>query len=74
MTSPETLHRKSVVNEHSFTSITHMTYSDKRFYRYGFLKTKQGAELFWTAWTLERNPSYKGPKTSESGQGLILDS
>jgi hypothetical protein len=74
MASPETLHRKSAVNEHSFTSITHMTYSDTRFYRYGFLKTKQGAELFWTAWTLERNPSYKWPKMSESGRGLITDS
>jgi hypothetical protein len=50
---PITLLRKSAVNEHSFTSITHMTYSDTRFYRYGFLKTKQGAEVFWTAWTLE---------------------
>jgi hypothetical protein len=74
MTSPETLHRKSDVNEHSFTSITPMTYSDTRFYRYGFLKTKQGAELFWTAWTLEQNPNYKGPKMSESGRGLITDS
>jgi hypothetical protein len=67
MTFLEILHRKSVVNEHSFTSVTHMAYSDTRFGCYGFLKLGYGAELFWTAWTLERNPSFKGPKMSESG-------
>jgi hypothetical protein len=74
MTFPETLHRKSAINEHSFTPVTHMAYFDTRYYRYGFLKTKQGAELLWTAWTLEQNSSFRGPKMSESERGLITDS
>jgi hypothetical protein len=28
MTFPETLYTKNAVNEHSFTSVTHMAYSD----------------------------------------------
>jgi hypothetical protein len=67
MTSPETLYMKNAVNELSFLLITHTAYVDIRFGSYEFLKTEQGAELFWTAWTLERNPSFKGPKTSRSG-------
>jgi hypothetical protein len=67
MTLPETLHTKNAVNEQSFMSVTHMAYFDTRFGCYGFLKLGYGAELFWTAWTLERNPSFKGPKTSRSG-------
>jgi hypothetical protein len=53
MTFPETLHTKNAVNEHSFTSVTRIADSDTRFGHYGFLKTGYGAELFWTAWTLE---------------------
>jgi hypothetical protein len=49
MTFPETLYTKNAVNEHSFTLVTHTTYFDTRFGRYGFMKTEQGAELFWTA-------------------------
>jgi hypothetical protein len=45
MTFPETLHTKNDINEHSFTSLTHMAYSDTRFDRYGFLKSGYGAEL-----------------------------
>jgi hypothetical protein len=67
MTYLETLYMKDAVNEHSFMPVTHMTYSYTRFCRYGFLKSGYGAELFWTAWTLERNLSFMGPKTSGSG-------
>jgi hypothetical protein len=49
MTFPETLYTKNAVNEHSFMLVTHTTYFDTRFGRYGFMKTEQGAELFWTA-------------------------
>jgi hypothetical protein len=52
-TFPETLYTKNATDEHSFTLVTHMTYFDTRFGRYGFMKTEQGAELFWTASTLE---------------------
>jgi hypothetical protein len=45
MTFPETLHTKNAVNEYSFTSVTHMAYSDTRFGRYGFLMSGYGAEL-----------------------------
>jgi hypothetical protein len=45
MTFPETLHMKNVVNEHSFTPVTHMAYSDTRFRRYRFLKSGYSAEL-----------------------------
>jgi hypothetical protein len=45
MTFLETLHMKNVVNEHSFTPVTHMTYSDTRFGRYRILKSGYGAEL-----------------------------
>jgi hypothetical protein len=50
---------KNAVNELSFLLITHTDYFDTRFGCYGFLKLGYGAELFWTAWTLERNPSFK---------------
>jgi hypothetical protein len=49
MTSPETLYMKNAVNELSFLLITHTTCFDIRIGIYGFLKTEQGAELFWTA-------------------------
>jgi hypothetical protein len=62
MTSPETLYTKNAMNELSFPLITHTTCFDIQFSSYGFLKTEQGAELFWTAWTLERNPSFRVPK------------
>jgi hypothetical protein len=67
MASLETLYTKNAVNEHSFVPVTHMAYFDTRLGRYGFLKLGYGAELFWTAWTLERNPGVKGPKMSRSG-------
>jgi hypothetical protein len=51
-----------------------MVYSYTWFDRYGFLKSGYEAELFWTAWILERNPSFGGHKTSGSGRGLITDS
>jgi hypothetical protein len=35
---PETLYTKNVVNELTFSLVTHMAYSDTRFARYGFLK------------------------------------
>jgi hypothetical protein len=60
MTLPETLHTKNATNEHNFTSVIHMAYSDTRLDRYGFLKLDYDAELFWTAWTLEQNPSFRG--------------
>jgi hypothetical protein len=66
MTSPETLYTKNTVNELSFLLITHTGYFDTRFGCYRFLKLGYGAELFWTAWTLEQNLSFKGPKMSES--------
>jgi hypothetical protein len=74
MTSPETLYTKNAMNELSFLLVTHTDYFDTRFGCYRFLKLGYVAELFWTAWTLERNPSFKGPKMSESGRGLIADS
>jgi hypothetical protein len=74
MTTPETLYTKNAVNELSFLLVTHTDYFDIRFGCYGFLNLGYGAELFWTAWTLEQNPSFKGPKMSESGRGLITDS
>jgi hypothetical protein len=74
MTSPDTLYMKYAVNELSFLLVTHTDYFDTRFGCYGFLKLGYGAELFWTAWTLERNPSFKGLKMSESRRGLITDS
>jgi hypothetical protein len=45
MTLPETLHMKNAINEHGFTSVTHITYSDTWFGCYGFLKSGYGAEL-----------------------------
>jgi hypothetical protein len=74
MTFSETLHTKNAINEHSVMSVTHMTYSDTLFGRCGFLKSGYGAGLFWTDWTSERNPSFKGSKMSRSGRGLITDS
>jgi hypothetical protein len=53
MTSLETLYTKNAVNKYSFPLVTHTAYFDTRFGCYLFLKTGQGAELFWTAWTLE---------------------
>jgi hypothetical protein len=35
----ETLYTKNIINELSFLSVTHMTCFDKRFSRYGFLKS-----------------------------------
>jgi hypothetical protein len=67
MTSPETLYMKNTVNELSFLLVTHTDYFNIRFGCYGFLKLGYGAELFGTAWTLERNLSFKGPKMSQSG-------
>jgi hypothetical protein len=67
MTSPENWYMKNAMNELSFLLITHTDYFDIRFGCYKFLKLGYGAELFWTAWTLERNPSFKGLKMSESG-------
>jgi hypothetical protein len=45
MTSPETLYMKNAINEHRFTLVTHMAYSNTRFGRYRFLKSGYGAEL-----------------------------
>jgi hypothetical protein len=45
MTFAETLHTKNAVNEHNFTSVTHMAYSDTRFGRYGFFKSGYSAKL-----------------------------
>jgi hypothetical protein len=45
MTFPETLHMKNDVNEHIFTSVTHVAYSDTQFGRDGFLKSGYGAEV-----------------------------
>jgi hypothetical protein len=39
MTSPEILYTKDVNNELSFLLVTHTTYFDLRFGRYGFLKS-----------------------------------
>jgi hypothetical protein len=44
---------ENAVNELNFSLVTHTAYFHTLFGRYGFLKRKQGAELFWTAWTLE---------------------
>jgi hypothetical protein len=41
------------MNEQNFSLVTHMVYFNTQFGRYGFLKSGYGAELFWTAWTLE---------------------
>jgi hypothetical protein len=62
MTSPKTLYTKNAVNEHSFLFVTHTAYFNTRFGHYEFLKSGYGAELFWTAWTLELNQSFRGPK------------
>jgi hypothetical protein len=53
MTFSETLYTKNAGNEYSFLLVAQMAHSDTRFGRYRFTKTEQGAELFWTAWTLE---------------------
>jgi hypothetical protein len=53
MTTLETLYMKSAVSEHSFSLVIHTTYFITWFGHYGFLKLGYGAELFWTAWTLE---------------------
>jgi hypothetical protein len=53
MTSPETLHAKIAVNKLSFPLVTYTAYFDTQFGSYGLLKGENGAELFWTAWTLE---------------------
>jgi hypothetical protein len=45
MTFPETLYTKNSVNELSFTPVTHTSYSDTQFCRYGFLNLGYGAEL-----------------------------
>jgi hypothetical protein len=37
MTSPEALYMKIIINELIFLLVTHMTYFDLRFDRYGFL-------------------------------------
>jgi hypothetical protein len=68
MTSPETLYTKNAVNEHRFLMVTHMAYFNTRFGRYDFFKLGYGAELFWTAWTLERIPSFSGPKQVNLGE------
>jgi hypothetical protein len=68
MTSPETLYMKNVINEHSFPLVTHTAYFNTRFGRYGLLKAGYGAELFWIAWTLERNPSFWGRKPVNLGE------
>jgi hypothetical protein len=44
MTSPETLYTKSVVIELSFPLVTHTTYFDTWFGRYGFLNSGFSAE------------------------------
>jgi hypothetical protein len=62
MTSQETLYTKNAANDHSFPLVTHTAYFNTWFGRYGFLKSGYGAELFWTAWTLEWNPSFMGPR------------
>jgi hypothetical protein len=36
MTSPETLHMKDAINEHSFPLDTHTAYFNTQFGRYGF--------------------------------------
>jgi hypothetical protein len=53
ITFAETFYTKNAIREHKFTLVTHMTYSDTQFGSYGFLKTEQGAELFWTDCILE---------------------
>jgi hypothetical protein len=45
MTFIETLHTKNDVNEHSFTLVTHMAYSNTQFGRYGYLNPGYGAEV-----------------------------
>jgi hypothetical protein len=67
MTYLETFYMKNAVNKLSFTPVTHTAYSDTRFCRYGFLKSGYAAELFWTAWTLEQNTSFRELKTSGFG-------
>jgi hypothetical protein len=59
MTSPKTLYMKNAVNEHRFMLVTHTAYFDTRFCCYGLLNSGYGAELFWAAWTLEQNPSFR---------------
>jgi hypothetical protein len=39
MTSLETLYVRNAANEHNFLLVTHMTWFDKRFGRYGILKS-----------------------------------
>jgi hypothetical protein len=50
MTSLETLYTKNVANELSFLLVTHMTYFDTRFGRYGFLSQVTVLIRFWTDW------------------------
>jgi hypothetical protein len=45
MTSPETLYTRNVINELSFSLVTHTPYSNARFGHYGILKSGYGAEL-----------------------------
>jgi hypothetical protein len=44
MTSPKTLYTKNTINELSFSPVTHTSYFDTRFGRYGFLKSGYGAD------------------------------
>jgi hypothetical protein len=67
MTYLETFYMKNAVNKLSFTPVTHTAYSDTRFCRYGFLKSGYAAELFWTAWALEQNTSFRELKMSGFG-------
>jgi hypothetical protein len=46
MTFPETLNTKVAVSEFSFLLLTHMAYSDARFYSYEILKSGRGAENY----------------------------
>jgi hypothetical protein len=73
MTSLETLYMKNAVNEHSFAPVTHTTYSDIRFGRYGFLKTEQGAELILDRTVRWVNLSGLRSKKRQSWRGLIID-
>jgi hypothetical protein len=74
MTSPETLHMKDAINEHSFPLDTHTAYFNTQFGRYGFLKSHYSAELIPDRTDSRVNLSGLGPKKLESWQGLFTDS
>jgi hypothetical protein len=63
--------QKNVVNEISFTLVTHTAYFDTQLGRYEFLKIEQGAELFWAGRMWEWNSQVWGLRSVNLGNGCL---